>query len=132
MLNQERISEMTKLAIFDKEDGEECKPMIQYFRNDYIAKEMIKSLITGTIAFFIIVGLAALYRAEELMEKLNSIDIRRTLIQGILCYVVCMAAYLFVTYIVYYIRYTKGRQKVKKYYRHLKKVNRIYSEEDRL
>lgn len=53
MLNQERICEMTRLAIFDKTDGEECRPMIQYFRNDYIAKELLKSFITGTIAFLL-------------------------------------------------------------------------------
>ncbi|MCI8490054.1 MAG: hypothetical protein HFJ04_07420 [Lachnospiraceae bacterium] len=132
MLNQERICEMTRLAIFDKEDGEECKPMIQYFRSDYIAKELLKSLITGTIAFFVIVGIAVLYRAEELMDQLNSMDIRKTLAQGVLCYAVCMAVYLLITYAVYYIRYTRGRQKVKKYYKHLKKVNKIYREEEQM
>ena len=35
MLNQERVCEMTKLAIFDQKEGRECKPMIQYFRKDY-------------------------------------------------------------------------------------------------
>ena len=106
--------------------------MIQYFRSDYIAKELLKSLITGTIAFFVIVGIAVLYRAEELMDQLNSMDIRKTLAQGVLCYAVCMAVYLLITYAVYYIRYTRGRQKVKKYYKHLKKVNKIYREEEQM
>ena len=35
MLNQERVCEMTKLAIFDRNEGQECKPVIQYFRKDY-------------------------------------------------------------------------------------------------
>ena len=52
MLNQERVCEMTKLAIFDGKEGRECKPMIQYFRKDYIGKELLKSFITGTIVFY--------------------------------------------------------------------------------
>lgn len=66
------------------------------------------------------------------MEQLNSMDIRGTVVQGILCYAVCMAVYLLLTYVIYYMRYTRGRQKVKKYYRHLKKVNKIYREEEQL
>ena len=30
MLNQERVEEMIRLAIFDQREGEACKPMIQY------------------------------------------------------------------------------------------------------
>ena len=32
MVNQERVCEMTRLAIFDQNEGETCKPMIQYFQ----------------------------------------------------------------------------------------------------
>ncbi len=132
MLNQERVCEMTRLAIFDQEEGRGCRPMIQYFRKDYIAKELLKSFITGTAAFFLFAGTLVLYRMEELLEQINSIDIRQTVIRGILLYAVWMAVYLSVTYAVYYMRYTKGRQKVKQYYLHLKRVNKIYREEDQV
>ena len=46
MLNQERVCEMTKLAIFDQKKGREYKPMTEYFRRDYIARELLKSFIT--------------------------------------------------------------------------------------
>lgn len=132
MLNQERVCEMTKLAIFDQKEGRSCKPMIQYFRKDYIAKELLKSFITGTAAFFVVVAAFGLYHMEELMEQLNSLDISKLAIRGILSYAVCMAVYLSVTYAVYYMRYIKGRQKVKKYFLHLKRVNKIYREEEQM
>ena len=61
MLNQERVCEMTRLAIFDQKEGRGCRPMIQYFRKDYIAKELLKSFISGTAAYFIFLGTVALY-----------------------------------------------------------------------
>lgn len=132
MLNQERVREMTKMAMFDQKDGKKCGPMIQYFRADYISKEIIKSLLSGTAAFGVIAAMAVLYYAEDLMIKINSIDIRQTVINIVLCYVVFMGVYSLITYVVYYLRYTKGRQKVKQYYAHLKKVNRLYQEEERM
>ena len=121
MLNQERVCEMTKLAIFDGKEGRECKPMIQYFRKDYIGKELLKSFITGTIAFM-----------EDLLDQINTIDIPQMAVRIGVCYGVCMAVYFAVTYIIYHIRYTRGRQEVKKYYLHLKKVNKIYHEEEEI
>ena len=132
MLNQERVGEMTKLAIFDRNEGQRCKPMIQYFRTDYIAKEMLKSFIMGTIAFFLLAVIWGLYYTEDLIEQINSIDIRQIAVKGILCYGACMGVYLLITYIVYYVRYTKGRHEVKRYYMHLKKVNKLYREEEQV
>lgn len=130
MLNQERVCEMTKMAIFDRKEGQECKPMIQYFRKDYIAKEMLKSFITGTIAFALIAGGVGLYFMEDFMEKINSLDIPQIVTRIGICYGICMVIYFAVTYVIYYKRYTRGRQKIKKYYLHLKKVNKIYHEEE--
>lgn len=132
MLNQERVCEMTKLAIFDRNEGRECRPMIQYFRKDYIGKELLKSFITGTIAFALIAGIAGMYFAEDLLEQISAIDIRQAAARLFVCYGACMAVYFVVTYVVYYVRYTRGRQKVKKYYMHLKKVNKIYHEEEEI
>ncbi len=132
MLNQERVCEMTKMAIFDRREGQECKPMIQYFRKDYIAKEMLKSFITGTIAFALIAGGVGLYFMEDLLEKINSLDIPKVVTQIGIGYGICMAVYFAVTYAIYYMRYTRGRQKIKKYYLHLKKVNKIYHEEEEI
>lgn len=132
MLNQERVCEMTKMAVFDQREGRECKPMIQYFRKDYISKEILKSFVTGTAAFCIIAVMWILYGAEKLVDQLNTMDIQGLVVNGILCYAVFMAVYFLVTYIVYHARYSRGRRKVKEYYGHLKKVNKLYRQEEQV
>ncbi|MCM1257566.1 MAG: hypothetical protein NC307_06895 [Roseburia sp.] len=130
MLNQERVEEMIRLAIFDQKEGEACKPMIQYFRKDYIVKELLKSFVTGTLAFAIVIGLGIMCRAEELVNSLNTVDIKGILMEFGTAYLIFMAVYFIITYVIYYRRYSIGRQKVKKYYVHLKKVSRFYHQED--
>lgn len=130
MLNQERVEEMIRLAIFDQREGEACKPMIQYFRRDYIVKELLKSFVTGTLAFAIMIGLGVMCQAEELVNSLNKVDFKGILTGFGVAYLIFMAVYFGVTYVIYYRRYSIGRQNVKKYYVHLKKVNRLYHQED--
>ena len=130
MLNQERVEEMIRLAIFDQREGEACKPMIQYFRKDYIVKELLKSFVTGTLAFAIIIGLGFMYQAENIVNSLNTVDMKGSLIELGTAYLIFMAVYFGVTYVIYYKRYSTGRQKVKKYFVHLKKVIRSYHQED--
>lgn len=130
MLHQERVCEMTRLAILDQKEGKECEPMIQYFRKDYIAKELLKSLVSGTAAFGILAAMAGLYCVENLMETLKSADMRQMAFWTAICYVIYIGAYLAVTYIVYYARYSKGRRQAKNFYARLKKVNKLYHEEE--
>ena len=93
-------------------------------------KELLKSFVTGTLAFAIIIGLGFMYQAENIVNSLNKVDIRGALIEFGTAYLIFMAVYFIVTYVIYYRRYSAGRQKVKKYYVHLKKVSRSYHRED--
>lgn len=132
MLNQERVCEMTRLAMFDQTEGQKCKPMAQYFRKDYIAGELLKSLVTGTAAFVLVLALWGVYGADSLINRLNAMSIRRVIVDLFLCYAVFMAVYQGITYMIYYARYSRGRQKIKKYYIHLKRVNKLYRQEEQL
>lgn len=130
MLNEERVCEMTKVAVFDVNEEKNCKPMIQYFRGDYIARELIKSFFTGTAAFLIFAAVYCVNHAEKLLETLGQTDLQKSA-EGILwIYLIFLGIYLGITYLIYNARYSKGRQKVKKYYTHLKKVNRLYYKEE--
>lgn len=132
MVNEERVRYMIKMAAFDKRDGKECKPMMQYSRRDYVSMQMLRSLITGTIAFGALLGLGAIYKMEDLMEQITTMDVKGFLTTLILIYVVFLALYEMITYIVSQKRYSAGRKKVKLYFNHIRKVNHMYEREERL
>lgn len=132
MVNEERLSHMIKMAEFDEVNGKKCKPMIQYTRKDYVAMQLLKSFVAGTITFGIILGLWALSSMEELVHTINSMDLKDFLISMLLKYIIFLVAYLAVTYVVYHHKYTVGRKKVKQYYASLKRVEQMYEREERL
>ena len=132
MVNEQRLHSMIKIAKFDANDGKRCKPMIQYARKDYVALQLLKSFVIGTIAFFIMLGLWVLYSMETLMKQINNMDLIQSAITLGILYGVFMVIYLLATYIIFNVKYTYGRKKVKKYYAGLKKINAMYLREERL
>ena len=132
MVNEERLHHMIKMAIFDTDEGKECKPMTQYARKDYVSLRMLGSFVSGTIGFALILVTWGIYSMNQLMESLNAMDIQELLTSVLVKYIVFMIAYMAITYFVYNRRYTKGRREVKKYYGNLKKLNQLYEREDKL
>lgn len=132
MVNEERLRHMIKMSQFDTNNGKQCKPMTQYARKDYVSMQLLGSFVTGTISYGLILGLWGLYSMEALLEELNSMDIQAFLTSILLSYLIFMLVYLGATYVIFQMKYTEGRRKVKKYYSNLKKVNQMYEREERL
>ena len=132
MVNEERLRHMIKISRFDTYDDKSCKPMEQFARKDYVSLQMLKSFITGTITYAIVLGMWCLYYMQMLMTELNKIDIKEFLTMLLTYYAVFMVLYQIATYIVYQMKYTAGRRKVKSYYGSLKKVNQMYEREEKL
>jgi hypothetical protein len=122
---------MTKLAAFEEREGKEYRKMTQYFRKDYVGLELIKSFFTGTLAFLIIVGIWGTYRMDYLMEHIDRMDLPAFGTEMLIRYLIFIAIYLLITYIIYNMRYTKGRKRMKLFYNRLKKVSRLYESESR-
>lgn len=132
MINEERLRPMVKMAMFDKNDGVDCRPMIQYARTDYVSMELLKSFITGTIAFIILCVMWAMYDTATFLSMLNALYIKDFILTVAWRYVVFLVVYLVATYIVYQLRFSSGRKKVKDYYKNLKDMNKIYEREEHL
>ena len=131
MIDEERVKQMTKMAIYEEGEGKQYVPMTQYFRHDYVGKEMVKSVILGTFAFALFVVIYLSCEMENLMKNINSIDLVGFVTGILVKYGIFMAAYLLVTYVVYNVRYSVGRKHVKQFYTHMKKVNKIYEQEEK-
>ncbi len=132
MVNEERLRHMIKMSKFDTNDGKRCKPMTQYARKDYVSMRLLGSFVAGTICYGLLLVLWGLYSMEKLVGMLSSMDIQGAVVALVVSYVVFILFYLGATYVVFNMKYTEGRKKVKKYYNSLKKVNQMYEREERL
>ncbi len=132
MVNEDRVKEFFQMAVFDQREEPRYRQMGEYYKSDYVGKELVKSFFTGTFAFLLIVLFQILGSMEEFLDKLNDTNWMGYLVWVGLAYAGFMAVYLLITSIVYRMRYRYGRRKLRRYYGHLKNVNREYERETKL
>lgn len=132
MISKERVTELTHMAIYDQHEEKPAHQSGQYYCRDYVGKEVLKSIFSGTIAFAVLFGLVFLYNMDVFFGRLTSSDWTLLVVELVLIYVLFMALYLLITVAVYYFRFKKGRNQLRDYYRRLKKINKMYEREERL
>lgn len=129
MLNNRKIRLMTKLAIYEKEDGKEDIRLGKYYRVDYVRYQLLKTIVAVTCGYLILVLMTILYYMEYLIAEAVKLDyaaIGRTLL-GV--YLVLLLAFSGIAVLGYTIKYNRSRKKLAKYYRMLKRLRTIYREE---
>lgn len=130
MVDQERVREMTKLAAYEKHEGKRCRQVTRYFRGDFVVRELLKGFLCGTAAFGIFVLMWGVCHLEELIENLDSIDLIQLGIAILVRYVIFLVIYLAAVDIYANVYYAEGKKRTKRYYRHLKRLGRMYEEQE--
>lgn len=131
MLNEERIKLMTKMAAYEADEGKKNVAIGNYFRGDYIGLQVIKSIISATIAFVIVFGLFVFYDFEVFMSDIYKMDLLGFGRTVIMAYLIFVAVYALISYMIYTYRYAKARKSLKMYYNNLKKLAYLYDKEGR-
>ena len=129
MLNEERIRLMTKMACYEAEEGRKNVAIGNYFRGEYIGLQVIKSIISATIAYVLLFAMFILYDFEVFMAEIYKMDLLEFAKSVIIYYLIFTATYAFIAYGVYTYRYTKARKSLKTYYNNLKKLSYMYERE---
>ena len=131
MLNEERIKLMTKMAAYEANAGKKNVAIGNYFRGDYIGLQVIKSIISATLAFLIVFGLFIFYDFEVFMSDIYKMDLLGFGKTVVIVYLIFVAVYALISYMIYTYRYTKARKSLKMYYNNLKKLAYLYDKEGR-
>ncbi len=130
MIDQERVREMTKLAAYEQREGKKYRQVIRYYRGDFAARHLLKGFLYGTAAFGIFLVLWGVCHMEELLENLDSMDLIAFLTAVLVRYLFFMAAYLLAIDIYANVFYAAGRKSMKRHYRRLKHLGRLYEEQE--
>lgn len=131
MLNEDKIRLMTKLAIYEQNDGKESIKSNKYYKKDYVGLKMINTAITITIAYIMCVVLWVIYKVDFFAEKIVSIDIFTLGKKILIIYVIIFIAYMLISYLVYSIKYLKMHDMNIEYSEDLKELYMIYKREEK-
>lgn len=129
MINEQRTIIMTRLAAYEKGEGRKNVKIGNYFRSDYMAIQILKSVISATLSYGIVFAMYVLYDFETFMQNLYKIDLFAFARNVIIYYVVFVLAYGVLTYAVCTWRYAKAKKSLKSYYHNLKKLGSMYNEQ---
>ena len=124
MLNEERIKLMTKMASYEANEGKRNVAIGSYFRGDYISLQVIKSIVSATVAFAICFALFVFYDFEALMSDIYKMDLM-TLGRNILF------SYVGFTAVYSLLSYATAKKSLKMYYNNLKKLAYLYDKEEK-
>ncbi len=131
MINEQRVRLMTEMQTFLDHNGEEIRPMTEYYRTDYIAKQLLLSILSGTLVFALLCILVFTDDVESFLLSIDFENLAATVTPIVTRYLVFMAIYLAITLLIYGIRYGRGRKKVKKYYAQLTALEKQYKQEEK-
>lgn len=131
MINEEKVKMMTKLAIYESTKGKKQLNISKYYKRDYVRYNMFKTAVTSTIAFIIIMGIYILLYAEELLLKLNDMNLLHEATKIGICYVVFVVVYMIIAWFVYSKKYEKVKPDVIIYNRELKMLKELYDKEEK-
>ena len=129
MLNTDKIRLMTKLALYETKEGKEDIRLSKYYKTDYVRYQVIKSILCATFGYALILLLIFIYKTEYIVSNAVTMDYKAigAYILGI--YIIIAAIYGLGASVGYAIKYDVSRKKLSRYYKFLKRLNKIYNEE---
>ncbi|MCM1175495.1 MAG: hypothetical protein NC341_10650 [Blautia sp.] len=127
MLNEERVILMTKLASYEANDGRRNVAIGSYFRSDYIGWQVLKSIISATIAFVVVFAMYIFYDFEIFMMDIYKMDLLEFGMNVLKTYAWTVGGYAVLSYFIYSYRYAKARKSLRLYYTNLRKLSSMYS-----
>jgi len=130
MLNERKIRLMTKLAIYEKKDGKEDLKLAKYYKGDYARLQAWKTGIAVTIAYVLLLVVAAVYKLEYFLDNAFVIDYKELGMKVLGIYIIVLTVYVIIAMLGYSLKYAASRKKLAKYFRMLRKLNHFYLVED--
>lgn len=125
MLDKKRIRLMTKMAIYEKNNIQEDLKISSYYKKDYSSLNTLITVLWITVGYGIAAGLYAVCNLEAILAELT---ISKLLFIGGVAvggYLVLLIIYVICASTFYKSRHNKAKQRVKKYYRDLARLEKM-------
>ena len=130
MINNKKVRLMTNLAIYEKNNESDLK-ISKYYKWDYVRFNMIKTILNVTFAYVLILILLLIYNCEELVAQAFNIDYVGMGLKVIIGYFVLLCSFSAISVFVYSEKYKNAKERLLKYYKKLKLLEKMCNEEKR-
>ena len=131
MLDKRKIRLMTKMAIYEKKYGEEDIKISGYYKRDYSSLNTWITLIWVSAGYLLAAALLVLCGADAILEGLTFLKLLVLIAIAAGAYFALLIIYGIGSGKFYRRKHTQAKQRVKKYYRDMSRLEKIYKKEYR-
>lgn len=130
MLDKNRIRLMTKMAQYEKTLASEDLKISSYYKKDYASLNTLITAIWITVGYALAAGLVILCNVDALLKDLTMTKLILMIAVALGSYIVLLVTYCVCASSFYKGRHNKAKQRVKKYYRDLSRLGKMYMKEN--
>lgn len=123
MIDQNRVRQMTRMAMMESDQGKNIIAVCSYRKADYVIIQILKGFFMGTICYAALLLLWLGFLWDDLNVFFADAHYERFLGRTLLGYGIFMLAYLTICGIVAAKRYKKYRKQKHLYLKYLKRLN---------
>lgn len=126
MVNEEKIKLMTKMAIYESNEGAKDLEISHFDIRQYVTLEMARSILTNSIAFLFVLIVLCVIEMEHVLKIVMKGTFGRYALAAFLIYLV------FILITTYYAReqakqrYKESRPRIKEYKKNLSRLRYMY------
>lgn len=128
MVNEEKTRIMIKIAQYETDLGEKVINEGSCYKKDYIRSHMLSAMFNFSTAYILILVLAALYNIDYIFLNFVTINYVKLFFEIFVPYFLLIIFCAIISSIYFNDKYKKDREKIKKYYVELKRLEKYYSE----
>ena len=130
MLNEKRVKHMVKLALFETKSGQEELKASSFYKKDYVAFQVLWSIIWMTIAYVALVTLVGIGFLNDLIETMSKAKLILIGTLILVVYIVLLIIYLFVSRRFYKDKHARAYYRSKEFKADLAQLEVMYEKED--
>jgi len=116
---------MTRMTVYEEGKAGRDKRLDDYFWGDYVAMEILISLLVFLVAALTVAAVYVLYNFETLLSDVYQMDLMQIGLSLIKRFLWASAAYCIVTAVVYSVRFAKAKKRLRAFGKCLAKIDEI-------
>lgn len=125
MLDKRRIRLMTRMSAYEKKYVNQDLKISTYYKKDYVSLNTLLTILWITVGYVIVAGLFALCNMDVILKNLDLSKL--ILLAGIAvgAYLILVILYGVCASSFYKMKHSRAKQRVKKYYRDLARLEKM-------
>ncbi len=131
MLSEKKLKLMIRLSDYEQNEGKKDLARTKYYKLDYIRMQILKTLVSVTVAVFLALMLVGMYHMEYIITNALELDYVGMARYFLIIYILILCLFSFVTVSVSSIQYEASKSRVKDYYTTLQELIEYYDREEK-